>query len=42
MKINIFTPTYHRLDMTKISLESIIAKVNESVYDTTLYICDNN
>lgn len=42
MKVNIFTPTYHRFDMTKRSLESIIPFVNSSVYDTTLYICDNN
>ena len=42
MKINIFTPTYHRFEMTKRSLESIIPFVNSSIYDTTLYICDNN
>lgn len=42
MKVNIFTPTYHRFDMTKKSLESIITNVQGSVYDVTLYICDNN
>jgi GT2 family glycosyltransferase len=41
-KVNIYTPTYHRLEMTKRCLESIIPFVESSVYDTTLYICDNN
>ena len=35
-------PTYHRFEMTKRCIESIIPHVNSSIYDTTLYICDNN
>lgn len=35
-------PTYHRFEMTKRCLESVIPHVNSSVYDTTLFICDNN
>jgi hypothetical protein len=42
MKVNIFTPTYHRFEMTKRSIISIINNVQSSIYDTTLYICDNN
>ena len=42
MKVNIFAPTYHRLEMTKRCLESVIPQVESSIYDTTLFICDNN
>jgi hypothetical protein len=37
IKVNIFTPTYHRFDITKNCLNSLISQVNSSVYDVSLY-----
>jgi|SaaInlStandDraft_1057018.scaffolds.fasta_scaffold01698_2 hypothetical protein len=42
MRINIYSPTYHRFEKTKVAVESIIKTVNESVHDVKYYLCDNN
>lgn len=42
MKINIYTPTYHRIEKTKRSLNSIISSLSLSSHDVVLYIGDNN
>lgn len=42
VKVNIFAPTYHRFEMTKRCLESVIPMVESSQFDTKLFICDNN
>ena len=41
-KINIYTPTYHRFNKTKVAVESIIKTVNSSKHDVKYFICDNN
>lgn len=41
-KVNIYLPTYYRLEKTKQSLESIIEASKESKYDVKIYIGDNN
>ena len=41
-KINIYLATYHRLEKTKKSLESIIRDVKLSKYDVRIYIGDNS
>ena len=40
--VNIYLPTYHRLEKTKTSLESIIRDVQLSKYDVKIYIGDNS
>jgi GT2 family glycosyltransferase len=42
MKINIYTPTYHRFDKTMKSLRSIIPSLSRTKHDVMLYIGDNN
>jgi GT2 family glycosyltransferase len=42
MKVNVFAPTYHRLEMTKRCLETLIPQVNSSQHDVTLFVCDND
>ena len=40
--VNIYLPTYHRLEKTKASLKSIIKDVQLSKYDVKIYIGDNS
>ena len=42
MKVNIFSPTYHRFRKTKIAVESIIESVHKSIHDVKYHILDNN
>jgi GT2 family glycosyltransferase len=41
-RVHIYTPTYHRFEKTKRSIETIIESINNSKHDTHLYIGDNN
>ena len=41
-KVNIYLATYHRLEKTKKSLESIIKDIKLSIYDVKIYIGDNS
>jgi GT2 family glycosyltransferase len=41
-KINIYSPTYYRLDKTRDSIDSIIDSMGMSENDVKLYITDNN
>lgn len=41
-KVNIYLATYHRIEKTKKSLESIIRDVKLSKYDVKIYIGDNS
>ena len=41
-KVNIYIPTYHRLNKTEISLLSIISSAKLSKYDVKIYIGDNS
>lgn len=40
--VNIFSPTYHRLEKTKKSINSLIESVNQSKNDVNFFIGDNN
>jgi hypothetical protein len=42
MKVNLFIPTYHRLEMTKRCLESVLPLVETSQFDVNVFIGDNN
>lgn len=41
-KINIYIPTYYRLEKTKASIEDIITLSKDSIHDIKIYIGDNN
>ena len=41
-KINLYLPTYHRLEKTKTSLESIVSAAKLSKYDVKIYLGDNS
>ena len=41
-KINLYLPTYHRLEKTRTSLESIISGAKLSEYDVKIYLGDNS
>ena len=40
--VNIYMPTYYRLEKTKKSIESIITSAKKSKYDIKIYLGDNN
>ena len=40
--VNIYIPTYYRLEKTKRSIESIITSAKKSKYDIKIYLGDNN
>lgn len=41
-KVNIYSPTYHRFEKTKVAVSSIIDTINSSENDVRYFLCDNN